>query len=79
MDANEMREAIKASRETEAADWEREVQSLRARADAAEAECERLREQVATLEHATCSCCDRTVNRRIDAVICDYCYEERLA
>jgi hypothetical protein len=38
----------------------------------------RLREQVEALEHATCSCCDRSVNRKIDACVCDYCYEDKL-
>ena len=45
---------------------------------AAEAEAARLRAQAAAMEHATCSCCDRPVNRRIDAVVCDYCYEDKL-
>ena len=46
----------------------------------------RLREQVAQLEAeraeieaAECSCCNRPANRRLDAVLCDWCYEERVA
>ena len=66
----------------EFADMQRELNSTRA-------EVERLRSQVVTLEAeakrtrpgqlATCSSCDWPVNRFLDAVVCDRCYEKFLA